>query len=200
VSLRVLAIPEDFVHDEVLLRPFIQRACAEAGHANAIVEVCKSPRFGGVRESLKPERIRDEVVARYRGMVDYFIQVIDADGQAIGRQRSLDQGEKAVRPLLGSARYIGVVAVQEVEAWILAGCPVFRDRWRAIREEVQVKERHYLPFARKEQVLEAPAQGRGILARRACQEWRRVQTLCTEVGALVEALRTQDFPAGDAGS
>lgn len=189
MSLRVLVIPEDFTKDGGALKLIVQAAIAEAGRPSANVQICQSPRFGGLDECLKVERIANEVIQRYRGMVDVFVQVVDRDG-VTGRQAALMRIEASLEPALHGAAFISVMAWEEVETWILAGFDDLPTAWGTVRTEPHVKERFYLPYARKRDVAMAVAEGRRLLAAEAVRHWSRMEQRCKEdLGALVQRLR-----------
>jgi hypothetical protein len=54
----VLVIPEDFRHDQYILKPIIKAMMTAVGRPRAIVKVCNDPLLGSVNEALKWERAR----------------------------------------------------------------------------------------------------------------------------------------------
>ena len=56
--MKVLVIPEDFRHDQYILKPLFERLFGTGGIRAARVNVCQDPRLGGVVEALKTERLR----------------------------------------------------------------------------------------------------------------------------------------------
>ena len=178
--MNVLIIPEDFRKDQHIVGPIIRRMLAEVGKPNANVQVCRDPLIGGVSEALKWERI-NEVLSRYRGMVDVFLLLVDRDGVA-GRRKSLDGIEaKALAELSGGKVLIGENAWQEIEVWALAGQDLpDKWRWRTIRAEVNPKEVYFEPFARQRGLQNEPGEGRKTMGREAAQKYGRVQSRCKE--------------------
>jgi hypothetical protein len=72
-----------------------------------------------------------------------------------------------------------------VEVWLLAGHDLPRGWvWSEVRDELHPKERYYLPLASNRGLLEAPAEGRGVLGAEAAHRYSRIRQLCPEVGNL----------------
>ena len=78
--MNVLVIPEDPTMDQHILKPIFTRLFQNIGRQSARIEVCQNPRLGGIGEALKSERI-DEIVTKYRGMMDILILCVDRDGK-----------------------------------------------------------------------------------------------------------------------
>ena len=94
--MRVLVIPEDFRQDQFLLKPLFNSLFQkQLGLSRSRVQVCQDPNLGGVGEALKAERIQ-EIVNRYKSMVDIFILCIDRDGES-SRRQALDNVEHKVQ-------------------------------------------------------------------------------------------------------
>ena len=142
--MNVLVIPEDFRHDQYLLKPLFQRLFRAIGRPRARVRVCRDPLLGGIGEALKSERIQ-EVVDQHDGMTDIFILCVDRDGNR-GRRARLDQIESE----FGNGRvFFAENAWEEIETWALAGLVLPTGwTWAEVRAEVSVKER-YFAFWRK---------------------------------------------------
>ncbi len=72
----------------------------------------------------------------------------------------------------------------------MAGFDDLPTAWGTVRTEPHVKERFYLPYARKRDVAMAVAEGRRLLAPEAVRHWSRMEQRCKEdLGALVQRLR-----------
>lgn len=183
--MRVLIIPEDFRKDEQILKPIIAAVMGAVGKPKARVTVCKDPLLGGIGEALKWGRI-DEIIERYKGMVDLFLLLVDRD-QVPGRRQQLDTLEAQAAT---KTRLIAENAWQEVEVWVLAGHDLPADWvWTEIRAERDPKEQYFEPLARLKGVIDEPAQGRGTLAIQAAKRYDRVRILCDEVRILEERIR-----------
>lgn len=93
--MRLLIIPEDFRHDQYILRPLFERLVRLAGR-RVRIEICRDPLLGGVAEALKVERL-SEIVEQYRGMMDIFVLCVDRDG-VLGRRQRLNAIEAQFEP------------------------------------------------------------------------------------------------------
>lgn len=179
--MRVLVIPEDFRKDQHLLKPLVEMMVSSTGKPRAHVVVCSDPLLGGVDQALRWERVQ-EIIGRYRGMVDLFLLCVDRDGRA-GRRQQLDRlEEQAEVELAGTARlFLAENAWQEVEVWVLAGHDLPAEwSWREVRAEPNAKEMYFEPFARRRGVEHEPGGGRVTLAREAAARYERAVRLCPE--------------------
>lgn len=74
-----------------------------------------------------------------------------------------------------------MAAIEELEAWLLAGCDLPKDwRWQAIRAERDVKEAYFVPYAKLRNIEYSPGQGRRILGRELKGQVNRVLQRCPE--------------------
>lgn len=174
--MRFLVIPEDFRNDQHLLKPILTALLASLGFAQPKLRVCLDPLIGGIDEALKPERL-EEVIDRYRGMVDVFLLCVDRDANPHRRAR-LDAIEACFAPRV---RFLACEAWEELEAWALAGL----DRpgsapWPEIRAERDVKERHFAPLAASRRLASEPGGGRRTLGIEAAKRVDRIRQLCPE--------------------
>ncbi|MDF5730871.1 MAG: hypothetical protein PUP92_23370 [Rhizonema sp. PD38] len=145
--MNVLVIPEDFRKDQYMLKPIFMAMMKEVGKPNAKVRVCQDPLLGGVSEALKWERIQ-EIIVRYKGMVNLFLLCVDRDGKK-GRKEALTTIEQqAANILTGGRLLLAENAWQEIEVWVLAGHDLLSDwNWQVIRNEVNPKETYFLPLS-----------------------------------------------------
>ena len=174
--MNVLIIPEDFRHDQYILKPLFSRLFRSIGKPRARVEVCRDPLLGGVQEALKPERIA-EVVKRHRGMTDIFILCIDRDGDA-GRRQKLDGLEAAFDD---GQTLLAENAWEEIETWVLAGLDLPPSwNWKTIRAEVRVKETYFEPLAARRDLSNTPGGGRKLLGEEASHRVAAVRQKCPE--------------------
>jgi hypothetical protein len=178
--MNVLVIPEDFRKDQYIVGPLIQRILAEVGKPNANVRVCLDPLMGGISEALKWERI-EEVLVRYRGMVQVFLLLVDRDGQ-VGRRAALDNIESRAAEILGDGRtLLGEHAWQEIEVWALAGQDLPGEwNWQKVRAEAHPKEVYFEPWASERGLTKEPGGGRTTMGREAAQDYKRVRARCKE--------------------
>jgi hypothetical protein len=178
--MNVLVIPEDFRKDQYMLKPIVMAMMKEVGKPKARVRVCQDPLLGGISEALKWERI-EEIINRYKGMVNLFLLCVDRDGKT-GRRQALDNIEQLTCGILTSDRlFLAENAWQEIEVWVLAGHQLPVDwNWQAIRQEINPKETYFLPFVQQHNLLDSPGEGRKTLAESAAQQYSRIRQLCSE--------------------
>ena len=176
--MNVLVIPEDFRHDQHILKPLFDRLFRDLGAASARVRVCQDPLLGGVAEALKSERLQ-EITEMYGGMVDLFILCVDRDGNT-GRRRRLDGIESEFAAARAFA-FFAENAWEELETWLLAGLELPTGwRWADIRAEVSVKERFYEVLARERGVSDGPGYGRKELGTEAARNLAAIRRKCPE--------------------
>lgn len=187
MSYRVLVIPEDFRKDQYVLEPILTKMFESVGRKAKVI-VCRDPLLRGVSQALDWDRIQ-EIIVRYRAMVECFLLVVDRDGKAT-RRKALDGLEKQAAAALGPGkRFLAENAWQEVEVWLLAGHDLPSDwAWKDVRAHENPKETYYLPFAQSRGVASEPAEGRSLLAREAASKYRRIRKLCPELGDLEQRL------------
>ncbi len=198
MATNVLVIPEDFRWDQYVLRPIIKRMFASLG-VRARVEVCCNPLLGGVREAMKWARI-EPLLARYRGMTQIFLLIVDRDCDE-NRRAGLDQLESRAAEFLADSGnvFLAENAWQEVEVWVLAGLKDLPGdwSWREVRAECHPKEVYYDALARQRGLFGAPHDGRNVLAPEAAGRFARIRKLCPEdVGRLEQRIRKalKDLP------
>lgn len=177
MSLNVLVISEDSKNDQHILRPLVSRLLRECHKPHANVSVWANLAVRGF------ERVRDELPAIINDFpqVHLFLFLPDCDGQHRGRADLFTNLEATYGPKL-----ICCAAVEEVEAWLLAGHIDKLDRsWGEVRADISVKEHVFEPFVsrygdrrkagggREELMQETLANLRGLLER--CPELVRLQ-------------------------
>lgn len=196
MSFRVLVIPEDFRKDESLLKPILERMLDACGK-QAKVRICKDPLLAGVREALKWSRIQ-EILDRYRGMVDCFLLIVDRDGLP-DRKASLAAIEKKAAQFLGAeSRFFAENAWQEVEVWALAGLTDLPRSWvwKSVRTEANAKEVYFERYVREKGLTAEPFGGRLRLGLEAAKNYPRIRRLCSEdVGVLESRLKLDEASA-----
>ena len=191
--MNVLVIPEDFRKDQYILRPLVQAMMAALGKPHANVRVCQDPLLGGISQSMDWQNIED-ILDRYRGMIQIFLLMVDRDGDA-GRRAALDFLEKRAANYHGETTatiLLSEHAWQEVEVWALAACEDLPGEWKwnEIRAEVDLKEQYFDRYVSAHGLTNEPAQGRVSLGARIAGKYPRVKTLCKEdVDALEQRLR-----------
>ena len=183
--MRLLIIPEDFRHDQYILRPLFERLAQSAGR-RVRIEVCRDPLLGGVTEALKIERL-SEIVQQYRGMMDIFVLCVDRDGEERRRQQ-LDSIEREFK---SETVFLSENAWEEIETWVLAGLALPAAwSWADVRGEVQVKETYFEPLARKRELHHTPGRGRKPLALEAARNIAAIRQKCHEFDGLAKRLES----------
>ena len=170
-------------------------AIERPGQPKLRVGICTDPILGGIGEVLKWDRIRG-IIEQYP-TVDLFLVCVDRDGLA-GRRVSLDRLEKEATQMLPPGRcLLAENAWQEIEVWILAGCKDLPGNWdwRAIRAEVDLKERYFEPYVAQRGLNFSPWEGRQLLAREAARDYQRICRFCPEDIEAMES-RIQDWIEG----
>ncbi len=195
--MRVVIIPEDFRNDQYILKPLVEAMLAAAGRPRARVTVCRDPVVRGVGQALDRD-VLAQILERYSGMTDLFLLCVDRDGVA-SRRHALEALEAHAAGLLSPGQVLlGENAWQELEVWVLAGqtdLPGSWD-WKAIRAEVDPKEKYYEPYAHRRGMSEQVGGGRKILAEEAARRYQRVRSLCPEDVQHLEARITNWIQSG----
>ena len=184
MSLNVLVLAEDIVHDQHIVCPVVRGALDVLGQSRAVVRPCLDPRFGGVAKATDPDRLR-AVYDDYRGMVDLFVLCIDRDGKS-GRDDTVERLEAEASD--EGVDLLTVAAHQEIETWALAGCTDFKPTafgflsWSEVRSDPDVKERGFEPFALARGASIGVGGGRKALGAEAGRRYAgRVRAKCSEV-------------------
>jgi hypothetical protein len=182
--MNVLIIPEDFRKDQYILKPIVQAMLADLGKPRAKIRVMTDPLLGGLASTLDVEILRNEVVARYRGMVHLFLLLVDRDANPT-RRESLMRIEKELNAVLSGRCLLAELAYQEIEVWALAGGHVpIGEPWATVRGEAHPKEKYFEPAVRELDLEYEPGQGRDTLGGLAARSLQRVMKLCPELAHL----------------
>ncbi len=187
--MNVLIIPEDFRKDQYMLKPLAEALLRQLGQNRAKVRVCQDPLLGGITEALKWEQLA-EIIERYDWQIDLFLLCVDRDGQA-GRRIKLNNLEQNAQAKLRTGRaFLAENAWQELEVWVLAGHDFLADwQWSEIREEIDPKERYFVPLVVSRGLQDTPGEGRKTLAEEASGRYSRIRQLCPEVGELEQRIQ-----------
>ena len=178
MSFRVLVVPEDPTYNGYILQPLVEKMMGECGRANAHVHVLPRARVAGYDSAV--QLLRTDVPLRYSHF-DLVLFLPDADGK--DRSSSFFQLESE----LGSKgmTLFCCAAVQEVETWLLAGhANRLAEGWEMVRQEVDVKETHFIPFSRQHGNSQAAGEGRSELMQITLQGFSGLLARCPELGAL----------------
>ncbi len=183
--MKVLIIPEDFRHDQYVLKPLFSRLFQSLGKRPVRVRVCQEL-LGGVGEALKAERL-EEIIQDYEGTADVFILCVDRDGE-LGRRQRLDQLESQFG---NGVQFLAENAREEIETWVLAGLNLPNDwRWADVRSEVHVKETYFEPLVAERGLSDSPGRGRKALGEEASRRIDAIRQECPEdFDALVRRLQ-----------
>jgi hypothetical protein len=176
LSCRVLVIPEDPTHNGDILSPLVSRLLRECGKANARVTVLPNPKVSGFEHACGA---MPTIVERYKHF-DLLLFLPDADGKHRSRLDVFAGLESKLGPKL-----ICCAAVEEVEAWLLAGHVAKLGRpWSEIRADVSVKENVFIPFLRERGNPRQPGGGREILMQETLANYRGLLERCPELAEL----------------
>ena len=174
--MNVLVIPEDFRHDQYILKPLFSRLFRSIGKPRARIDVCRDPLLGGVGEALKAERIA-EVIRKHGGMTDIFILCIDRDGNC-NRRQTLDGLEAEFGD---KQTFLAENAWEELETWVLAGLNLPPDwNWKTVRAEVKVKKTYFEPLVARRNLSNTPGGGRKPLGVEAARRVAVIRQKCPE--------------------
>lgn len=185
--MRVVVICEDFTKDQYIAKPVIEAMLDWLGRPRARVVVAREPRLRGVEDATNWDRLR-QVIARYEGMADAYVLLIDRDADP-GRRKRLHKIEALAKAALpeGVAFY-AENAWQELEVWALAAVTLPASwSWKGIRKERDPKERYFDPIVAKRGLQDEPGEGRQTLGREAGRQYQRVRQLCPEDVQALEA-------------
>ncbi len=183
MSFKVLAVPEDPTYNGYLLKPLLGKMLQEAGKPNATVKVLDNPKVSGYEEAKR--RLRDEILDRYKHF-NLILFLPDADG----KDRAAEfQGLEAVAESKG-VRLICCAAVQEVEVWLLAGhADQLGQDWKAVQEDVNVKENVFEPFLGRFGDPRRVGGGRIELMQETLRNYRGLRDRCPELKTLEDRIR-----------
>ena len=179
--MKVLIIPEDPTNNGYILKPLVKCILEAVGRPNAFVMVLTNPRVQGY-PMVKAHLI--EIATRYRFM-DLLLFLPDGDCQ--DRTNELNVLEQNASRC--GAKLLACAAVEEVEAWLLAGhsdkLPV---GWQAIRQDCSVKENYFEPFLR-EYGDDGAGGGREWLMRETLRNYDGLLARCPELQRLQDRIR-----------
>lgn len=175
----MLIILEDPTYDRYIVQPVVKRLLADINKPNVRVDVLMDPRMRGVSSVFA--RPNWEKILRKYPMIDVFVVIVDRDCVQ-GRDEKL----ASLRSWLHqrAARSVGVLAIEEVEVWLLAG---HVDRlpasWKKVRSDCNPKEAFYEPFVESQQVR-GVAGGRRDLMQQTLRNLRGLMKRCPEISEL----------------
>lgn len=182
MSCRVLVIPEDPTHNGAILGPLISRMLDECGRPRAKVTVLTNPRLRGI------EDVRESMagIADRYAHFDLRVCVVDQEGlDRTGLFQSL-----AGRARVAGRKLVCCAAVQEVEAWLLAGhSEKLGAPWATVRADASVKENFFAPFLAQYGDRRRPGGGRQLLMEQTLANYSAILGRCPELTELENRIR-----------
>jgi hypothetical protein len=177
----VLIVPEDPTYNGSILNPLVRRMLETCGKPNAKVVVLANPKASGYEHA---KSLLPEIAERYAHF-DILLFLVDADGH--NRDAAFAQLEANARQ--AGVRLLCCAAVQEIEAWLLAGhLDKLETNWAEIRNEVSVKERFFMPFLQRYGDSRRASGGRDLLMIEALANYGAILQRCPELNDLRERL------------
>ncbi len=166
----MLIICEDPTHDQFILKP-LERVLKDCGKSNANVQMCWNPKVQGIDDA----RQTLEEICRDYSHLDLLVFLIDNDGQSCsGRLRHLESKH--------GPRLICCAAVEDAEAWLLAGHAEKLDRpWKEVRVDISVKENVFAPFLRQHGDPKRLGGGRDLLMKQTLENYPGLLQRCPEL-------------------
>lgn len=141
------------------------------------MEVLTNPKVSGID---RIPGLRPKIVERYTHF-DLLLLLVDADGKDRSGQFTKFEADASARHV----RLICCAAVQEVEAWLLAGHISKLSRpWSEVRADVSVKENFFASFLRQFGDLRSPGGGRDTLMKETLSNHRGLLERCPELAEL----------------
>jgi hypothetical protein len=179
--MKVMVIPEDPTLDQFIIKPVVECALVDAGVTGS-VEVLYDPCLRGSSEALDPKVI-GQIIADNR-MIRLFILVIDLDCNRKNHETKL---AALCSPY---PNLIGCLAVQEVEAWMLAlhlqGIGISLD---TLRNECDPKETYAEPFLVNSNLSDGVGGGRKAAMREISGKFNSLKNKCPEIKAMVREIK-----------
>lgn len=178
VSFNVLVVPEDPTYNGYILKPLVERMMLECGKPNSNVVVLTNPKASGYEHA--KTLIVDAVIDRYVHF-NLLLFLPDADGKD---KRSEFQYLESTAGHRG-VRLFCCAAVEEVEAWLLAGhVDTLQGTWQEIRSNTSVKEDVFQPFLRTHGDSKRAGGGRDLLMRTTLENYAGLLGRCPELSDL----------------
>lgn len=179
----MLVVPEDPRNDRYILDPLVVRVLAECGKPNARVTVLTDPRAEGYEHA--KQLLKDRVLATYSHQ-HLVLFLPDADGK--DRSGTFEELEALAHRT--GVHLLCCAAVQEVEAWLLAGHTEKLDRpWNEVRNDVSVKENVFVPFLERYGDRRRAGGGRDTLMKETLGNYRGLTDRCPELRELENRIR-----------
>ncbi|MBO1346798.1 MAG: hypothetical protein EBE86_005075 [Hormoscilla sp. GUM202] len=178
MSFNLLVISEDPTNNGYIFIPLIKRMMKECGKPNSRVALMTDPKASGYENA--KYLIREVVIERY-AYKDLLLFLPDADGKDRSQEFASLEGEAMAK----GVNLLCCAAVQEVEAWLLAGHLDKLDTpWSEIRADISVKENVFEDFLDREGDPKIAGRGREALMRETLLNYRGLLDRCPELKEL----------------
>lgn len=180
--MKVLVIPEDPTYNGYILQPLVEKIMSSVGKRNARVTVLTNP-FATGYEMIKTAL--PNIYERYRHF-DFMLFLPDQDC----KDRADEFGAIEARAKEAGVTLFACAAVQEVEAWLLAGhIDKLNAEWKIIRNDCDLKELYFNPFL-AEHGDRSVGDGRKRFMREALTHFDGILMRCPELKELQQRIQT----------
>ena len=182
MSFTVLVVPEDHTLDQYILLPLVRKLMAACGRPRATVNVLRKQRVQGYSDAKK---VLVEYVLPTHKYYNLLLFMPDADGRDRADEFRHLESEAALR----NVRLLCCAAVEEVEAWLLAGhLGKLNNPWSVIRADTSVKENHFFRFLQSHGDVRAVDGGRKRLMEETLLNYSGLLDRCPELKELESRL------------
>lgn len=188
MSFRVLVVPEDPTLNGYILKPLCEHILDTAGKPRASITILADPKVSGYADA--KAKLLSEIPERW-GHMDLILFICDADGK--DRSAEFSELERKLLERRHSMQLICCAAVQELEAWLLAGhvekLRINGWNWSSVRAEVSVKETYFHSFLEEYGDPAVPGGGRRRLMDEALANYAGMKQRCPEILELEDRVR-----------
>ncbi len=182
MSFDVLVVPEDPTYNGYILKPLVERMMLECGKPNSKVKVLEAPRARGYEHA--KALIVNEVIDGWAHF-NLLLFLPDADGRDKRAEFEYLERTAMDRGVL----LFCCAAVQEVEAWLLAGhIDKLQASWSDIRSNTSVKEQVFQPFLEVYGDSKRAGGGRDLLMRETLANYAGLIGRCPELRELQDRI------------
>ena len=192
MSLRVLIVPEDPINNGYILKPLVARMLQECGKPNAKVDVLTNPRARGYENAKK--LLEQDVLSSYGRRCELLLFLPDRDGT--DRVAEFERLETVAADQ--KVTLLCCAAVEEVEAWLLAGhTEKLSKSWADVRSDRSIKENTFAGFLASQGDARRAGGGRDSLMEQTLRNYRGLLARCDELGELHQRVQqlVQGWPA-----
>lgn len=197
--MNVVIIPEDSRYDRLILEPILTQLFISLNKKNTRFYFDDDARRRGVSQTLDVDNLK-LAIARFKHLQGAVVLlIVDRDGHngrsgMTNRLARLANLKKAigVDDFFPNEKFFAVAAVEELEAWVLAGIfsQLPRDwNWKQIQAEISVKEIYFDRHAKTLGLAGTPDGGRKILGMQAAANLPAILDKCEELKILAAQLK-----------